>query len=116
LIIIKKCAVGALSTKLDFIIFSLEVVSYLKGRAVMKQLLWCSIITGLILCAFACSKKQMANVFDDISRDTYENHIEAQRIENIEDQTYQELPAYDQYQRERKELISDTPSEEVSEH
>jgi hypothetical protein len=30
--------------------------------------------------------------------------------------TYQELPAYDQYQRERKELISDTPSEEVSDH
>jgi hypothetical protein len=82
----------------------------------MKQLLWRSIITGLILCAFACSKKQMANVIDDIGRDTYTNNSEAQRIEDIEDPTYEEQPTYDQYQRERKALISDTPSEEESEH
>lgn len=82
----------------------------------MKQILWCSIITGLILCAFACSKKQMANIIDDISRDTYTNNNEAQRIENVKNPNYQELPTYDQYQRERKELISDTPSEEVYEH
>jgi len=44
---------------------------------------------------------------DDISRDTYENNLREQRIENIGDPNYEEPPSYDQYQRERKETLSD---------
>jgi hypothetical protein len=56
------------------------------------------------MCLNACSKSKIANVLDDISRDTYENNMKRQRIDNLEDPAYEEPPAYDQYQRERKEL------------
>jgi len=83
----------------------------------MKQILFCSIIISLILCIPACSKRKIASVLDDISRDTYENNLRKQRIENFGDPTYEEPPTYDQYQRERKELISDhevtPPSAEI---
>lgn len=72
----------------------------------MKQLLWCSIIISLFFNS-ACSKKQITTVLDDISRDTYEKNVREQRIENLGNPTYEEPPTYDQYQRERKELISD---------
>ena len=71
----------------------------------MKQILLCSIIIALF-CASACSKTQVTDVLDDISRDTYANEVREQRIENIGDPTYEEPPTYDQYQRERKKLIS----------
>lgn len=74
----------------------------------MKQILWFSIIISLLLCLGACSKSRIANVLDDISRDTYENNVKRQRIENMEDPAYEELPTYDQYQRERKELSDDS--------
>ena len=44
---------------------------------------------------------------DDISRDTYEKNVKEQRIENSENPNYKEPPTYDQYQKKRKELISD---------
>ena len=44
---------------------------------------------------------------DDISRDTYENNLRKQRIEHIEDSNDKKLPSYDQYQKERKEMLSD---------
>jgi len=55
----------------------------------------------------SCSEKQIKSVLDDISRDTYENNLREQRIENIGDPNYEEPPSYDQYQRERKETLSD---------
>ena len=55
----------------------------------------------------ACSKKQIISILDDISRDTYENNLRKQRKENIGKPNYEEPPTYDQYQRERKELIRD---------
>jgi hypothetical protein len=55
----------------------------------------------------ACSKKQIKSVLDDIARDTYEKNLRKQRIENIEDPNYEDPPTYDQYQRERKELLPD---------
>ena len=72
----------------------------------MKQILLCSIII-LLFCTSACSKKQVTEVLDDISRDTYENEVRDQRIENLGDPTYEEPLTYDQYQRERKKLKSD---------
>lgn len=44
---------------------------------------------------------------DDISRDTYEQRVREQRIENWGDPTYEEPPTYDQYQKERNKLKSD---------
>ena len=73
----------------------------------MKQLFWSCIIISLLFWAPACSKKQIKSVLDDISRDTYENNLREQRIENIGDPNYEEPPSYDQYQRERKETLSD---------
>lgn len=52
----------------------------------------------------ACSKKQIEGVLDDISRDTYEKNARDQRIENLGDPAYEELPTYDQYQKERKKV------------
>lgn len=49
----------------------------------------------------------MKSVLDDISRDTYENSLSRQRIENFKDSAYERPPSYDQYQRERKEMLSD---------
>ena len=43
---------------------------------------------------------------DDIARDTYEKNLRKQCIENIEDPNYEDPPSYDQYQRERKEMLS----------
>lgn len=73
----------------------------------MRQILWCSILISLIVCLSACSKSRSANVLDDISRDTYENSVKRQRIENMGDPAYEEPSTYDQYQRERKELYDD---------
>jgi len=50
----------------------------------------------------ACSKMQVIVVLDDITRDTYENNIRKQRIENIGDPDYEEPPTYDQYQKQKK--------------
>ena len=72
----------------------------------MKQILLCSTIIIALFCASACSKTQVTDVLDDISRDTYEKEEREQRIENLGDPTYEGLPTYDQYQRERKKLIS----------
>ena len=46
-------------------------------------------------------------VLDDIARDTYHKNSRAQRSENLGNPGYQEPLTYDQYQRERKVLISD---------
>ncbi len=73
----------------------------------MKQLFWSFIIISLLFWAPSCSEKQIKSVLDDISRDTYENNLREQRIENIGDPNYEEPPSYDQYQRERKEALSD---------
>ncbi|MDH3357445.1 MAG: hypothetical protein OEM06_08285 [Desulfobacteraceae bacterium] len=73
----------------------------------MKQLFWSCIIISLLFLAPSCSEKQIKSVLDDISRDTYENNLREQRIENIGDPNYEEPPSYDQYQRERKETLSD---------
>ena len=73
----------------------------------MKQLFWGCIIIILIFWAPACSKKQIKSVVDDISRDTYENNLRKQHIENLGDPSYEELPSYDQYQRERKDMLPD---------
>ena len=74
--------------------------------AVLKQILWYLIIISLFF-ASACSNSQMTAVMDDISRDTYEKNVREQRTENIGNPTYEEHQTYDQYQRERKKLISD---------
>lgn len=76
----------------------------------MKQKLWCYLFIGLMLCVPACSKNQIKSVLDDISRDTYEKNLRAQRLENIDNPIYEEPPSYDQYQRERKEMFSDDES------
>ena len=73
----------------------------------MKQLFWSCIIISLLFWAPSCSERQIKSVLDDISRDTYENNLREQRIENIGDPNYEEPPSYDQYQRERKETLSD---------
>ena len=49
----------------------------------------------------------MTAVMDDISRDTYENNARKQHVENLGNPTDEEQQTYDQYQRERKEIISD---------
>jgi hypothetical protein len=73
----------------------------------LKQILWSCIIISFILCIPSCSKDQIKSVLDDISRDTYEKNLRDQRIENLENSTYEEPPSYDQYQRERKEMLPD---------
>ena len=74
---------------------------------VLKELLWRCIIISFIFLVPACSKKQIKSVLDDISRDTYENNLRKQRVENIGNLNYEEPPSYDQYQRERKKMLSD---------
>lgn len=71
----------------------------------MKQEILYFII--LLICASACSKDQVTDVLDDISRDTYEKKARGQRVENLEDLTFKEPLTYDQYQRERKKLIQE---------
>jgi len=44
---------------------------------------------------------------EDISRDTYEKNLREIRIDNLDNPTYEEPPSYDQYQRERKEMLSE---------
>lgn len=75
----------------------------------MKKLLWCLIIISFMLSTSACSKGGMFMVLEDISRDTYEKNARAQRHDNIinHTQTAKEPLTYDQYQRERKELMTD---------
>ena len=48
-------------------------------------------------------------ILDDIARDTYENNRKRQDRENIDDpQQYEEGSlTYDQYQREREEMMSE---------
>jgi hypothetical protein len=72
----------------------------------MKQILLSYTIIIALFCASACSKTQVTDVLDDISRDTYEKEEREQRIENLGDPTYEQPPTYDQYQRERNKLIS----------
>lgn len=72
----------------------------------MKRLFLCFIIIILIFWAPACSKKQIKSVVDDISRDTYKKNLRKQRVENIGDPSYEEPPSYDQYQMDRKEVVS----------
>jgi len=72
----------------------------------MKQILLCSTIIIVLFCATACSKQQVTGVLDDIARDTYEKKAREQGIENMGDPAYKPPPTYDQYQRERKKLIS----------
>ena len=73
----------------------------------MKKLLWGCVIIIFLFLIPACSKKQIKSVLDDISRDTYEKNLRKQRIEKIEDPNYEEPPSYDEYQKERKEMLSD---------
>jgi len=74
----------------------------------LKQLFLAGFIVIFIIWAPACSKKQIKSVLDDISRDTYENNLRKQRIENFGDPIYEEQLSYDQYQRERKEILQDS--------
>ena len=76
----------------------------------MKQALCSFMIISLTLCMPGCSKSKIASVLDDISRDTYENNLRKQRIKNIGKPNYEEPLTYDQYQRERKELIPEKSS------
>lgn len=71
----------------------------------MKQKLLWPIIT-ILICGSACTKEQVTGVLDDIARDTYEKKAKEQRIEHLGDPTYEEPPTYDQYQREKKKVIS----------
>ena len=72
----------------------------------MKQILLCSAIIIVLFCGSACSKKQVTGVLDDIARDTYEKKAREEQIENLGNPGYEPPPTYDQYQRERKKLIS----------
>lgn len=74
----------------------------------MKKLLWGCVIISFLFWAPACSKKQVKSVLNDISRDTYEKQLRKRRIENIGNPNYEEPPSYDQYQRERNELLPDS--------
>ncbi len=60
----------------------------------------------ILICGSACSKEQVIGVMDDVARDTYEKKVKEERIESLGDPTYEEPPTYDQYQRERKKLLS----------
>jgi len=71
----------------------------------MKQKILCLLVI-ILLCGSACSKDQVVGVLDDISRDTYEKKSREQRIDNLKDPSYGAPPTYDQYQIERKKLIS----------
>jgi hypothetical protein len=73
----------------------------------LKKLLLGCVIISFLSWVPACSKKQIKSVLDDISRDNYEKNLRKQRIENIEDPNYEDLPSYNQYQRERKKIIQD---------
>jgi hypothetical protein len=73
----------------------------------LKKLLWSCLIISFLFWVPACSEKQIESVLDDISRDTYEKNLRKKRIENIEDPNYEEPLSYDQYQRERKDMLSD---------
>jgi hypothetical protein len=73
----------------------------------LKRLFWICIFISFLFSTPACSKKQLTTVLDDVSRDTYENQLRKQRNENIDHPNYEEPPSYDQYQRERKELLTD---------
>jgi len=72
----------------------------------MKQILLCSTMMIALFCASACSKQQVTEVLEDIARDTYEKKAREQSLENMGDPAYNPPPTYDQYQRERKKLIS----------
>lgn len=80
----------------------------------MKQLVACSMMISMILGAFGCQTEIMAKVLDDISRDMYEKSASLQRIEKMEDPTCQDPLTYDQYQMERKALVSDRQDESVN--
>lgn len=49
----------------------------------------------------------MVMVLDDICRDTYEKNLRKQRIENLGNPAYEEPPIYDQYQKQRKALVTE---------
>jgi hypothetical protein len=70
----------------------------------LKRIFWYAIIS-LLFFTTACSKETVVSVMDDISRDTYEKNARKERIENSGNPTYEEPPTYDQYQRERKEMM-----------
>ena len=67
----------------------------------LNQTLRCFMVITLMLCMLGCSKNEIASVLDDISRDTYENHLRKQRNENIGKPIYEEPLTYDQYQMEK---------------
>lgn len=71
----------------------------------MKQKLFYLLVI-MLFCGSACSKEQVVGVLDDISRDTYEKKARERNIDNLGDPAFEAPPTYDQYQRERKKLIS----------
>jgi len=73
----------------------------------MEKLFLNCIIISLIFLLSACSNKQIKSVFDDISRDTYENNMRKQRNENIVETNHEEPLSYDQYQKKRKAMSSE---------
>ncbi len=73
----------------------------------MKSIFFKIILLGSIWGISGCSS--VDTVLDDISRDTYESKvIKAHRIDNIGNPTPidQEPLSYDQYQKERRKMIS----------
>jgi len=75
----------------------------------LKKIQWCLIIIISMVSISACSKEGMFMVLEDISRDTYEKNARVERHDKIinHTQTAEEPLAFDQYQRVRKEMISD---------
>ncbi|KPA16313.1 hypothetical protein MHK_003479 [Candidatus Magnetomorum sp. HK-1] len=72
-----------------------------------------TIMISVIFCLFACSKSKV--ILEDISRDIYENNRKSEYFQNLKDPSKAGAAdlSYDQYQRERREMISDhknTPS------
>ena len=68
------------------------------------------ILISTMLCLLACSKSKP--ILEDISRDLYENHRRSQHFENLNDSSKTGEPdlTYDQYQRERREMLSGSES------
>jgi hypothetical protein len=73
----------------------------------LKQNLFSFFIISLILCTTACSKGKIVTVLDYICRGAYENNLRKHRIENVGNPAYEEPPTYDQYQKQRKELVAE---------
>lgn len=62
----------------------------------------------LALGCMACAKSEIRSVLDDMARDTYEANEKNKRAESLEIRMQADEPLpYDQYQRERKEMMAD---------